>query len=160
MEYQKIINLLGNIPNQPSKFRTRNRAKIIDERREGYKNKKIKVKTSILRSDVCDYSDADILMSGSLTIVGIGADDAAKRLDERYKVVVINNYALFIECMRGINNTQIDHAIYAGCCDAHVYFNKNTAKLIKKHEDVYDNIIEMNQLLQWLILNHPNPRLE
>ena len=87
-------------------------------------------------------------MSGSITIVGTGADDAAKRLDERYKEVVINNYALFIECIRGINNTQIDHAIYAGCCDVHVYFNRNTAKLIKKHEDVYDNIIEMNQLLQ------------
>ena len=78
MEYQKIINLLDNIPNQPSKFRTRNWAKINDEWCEGYKNNKIKVKTSILRSGVCDYRDADILMSGSITIVGTGADDAAK----------------------------------------------------------------------------------
>ena len=44
MEYQKIIKLLDNIPNQPSKFRTRNWAKIIDERGEGYKNNKIKSK--------------------------------------------------------------------------------------------------------------------
>ena len=36
MEDQKIINLLGNIPNQPSKFRTKNWVEINDESRGTY----------------------------------------------------------------------------------------------------------------------------
>ena len=39
----------------------------------------------MLRSSLCDYSDAYILVSGTITITGAGADDAAKRLDERNK---------------------------------------------------------------------------
>ena len=39
MEYQKIINLLDNIPNQPSKFRTKNWIEINDESRETYNTK-------------------------------------------------------------------------------------------------------------------------
>ena len=33
MKYQKIINLLDNTPDQPTKFRTRNWVKINDESR-------------------------------------------------------------------------------------------------------------------------------
>ena len=36
MKYQKIINLLGNTPNQPPKFRTKNRVEINDESRGTY----------------------------------------------------------------------------------------------------------------------------
>ena len=36
MEYQKIINLLDNTPNQPSKFRTKNWVEINDESKESY----------------------------------------------------------------------------------------------------------------------------
>ena len=35
MEYQKVINLLDNKPNQSSKFRTKNWVQIIDEGSEG-----------------------------------------------------------------------------------------------------------------------------
>ena len=59
MEYQKVANLLDNVSNQPSKFRTKNWVEIIDESRGTYAfNKKIKLKTSMLRSSLCDYSDA------------------------------------------------------------------------------------------------------
>ena len=61
MEYQKIINLLDNTPNQPSKFRTKNWIKINDDSRGTYNaNSHIKFKTSMLRSGLCDYSDAYI----------------------------------------------------------------------------------------------------
>ena len=40
----------------------------------------------MLRSSLCDYADAYILVKGTITITGAGADDAAKRLDERNKV--------------------------------------------------------------------------
>ena len=66
----------------------------------------------MLRSSLCDYSDAYILVSGTITITGAGADDAAKRLDERNKGVIFKNCAPFTDCISEINNTQIDNAKY------------------------------------------------
>ena len=60
MEYQKIINLLDDTTNQPSKFRTINWVEINDESRGKYDNSHIKFKTSMIRSNLCDYSDAYI----------------------------------------------------------------------------------------------------
>ena len=45
----------------------------------------------MLRPSLCDYSDAYILVSGTITINGAGADDAAKRLDERNKGIISKN---------------------------------------------------------------------
>ena len=57
MEYQKIINVLENTPNQPSKFRTKNWVEVSDQSRKTYNaNSQIKFKTSMLRSRLCDYS--------------------------------------------------------------------------------------------------------
>ena len=78
MEYQKIGNLLGNTSNQPSKFRTRNWVEINDESRGTYTSNDIKFKTTMLRSNLCDYADAYILVKGTITITGTGDDDAAK----------------------------------------------------------------------------------
>ena len=39
----------------------------------------IKFKTSMIRSNLCDYSYAYILVSGTITITGEGADDAVNR---------------------------------------------------------------------------------
>ena len=79
MEYQKIINLLDNASNQPSKFRTKNCVEINDESKELYSaGNDIRFKTTMLRSNLCDYADAYILVKGAITITGVGADDAAK----------------------------------------------------------------------------------
>ena len=110
MEYQKIINLLDDAMNQPSKSRTRNWVEINDESRGKYDGSIIIFKTSIIRSDLCDYRDAYILVSGTITITGAGNDDAAKRVDERNRGVIFKNCALFTECIRSTNNTEIDHA--------------------------------------------------
>ena len=92
MEYQKIINFLDNTQNQPTKFRTENWVEIDDDLRGTYNtNSKIKFKTSMLRSNSCDYSYAYILVSGTTTITGAGADDAAKRLDKRNKDQYLKN---------------------------------------------------------------------
>ena len=58
MEYRKIINLLDNTANQPSKFRTRNWVEINNESKEKYDNSNIRFETSIIRSNLCDYSDS------------------------------------------------------------------------------------------------------
>ena len=79
MEYQKIINLLDNTPNQPNKFRTKNWVEINNDSRGTYNtNSHIKFKTSMLRSSLCDCSDAYILVSGTITITGAGNDDAVR----------------------------------------------------------------------------------
>ena len=55
MEYQKIANLLNDESNKPCKFRTRNWVEIDDDIRCAYPpNKKIRFKTAILRSVLCD----------------------------------------------------------------------------------------------------------
>ena len=81
MEYQKTANLLENVLNQPSKFKTRNWVEINDESRGTYNGNRIKFKTAMLRSNVCDYADAYILVNGTITITSDGDDDAAKRAD-------------------------------------------------------------------------------
>ena len=50
--------------------------------------------------------------SGTIAITGAGADDAAKRLDERNKEVILKNFVPFTDCISEINNTQIDDAKY------------------------------------------------
>ena len=74
--------MLNDASYQPSKFRTRNWIKINDESRGTYTSNDIKFKTTMLRSNLCDYADAYILVKGTITITGAGNDDAAKRLDE------------------------------------------------------------------------------
>ena len=111
MEYQKIANLLDHTSNQPSKFRTKNWVEINDESKESYgTGSDIKFKTTMLRSNLCDYADAYILVKGTITITGAGDDDAAKRLDERNKGVIFKNCAPFTKCISRINNTDIDNA--------------------------------------------------
>ena len=62
MEYQKITNLLDTTSNQQSKFRTRIWVEINDESRGTYTSNDIKFKTTMLRSNSCDYVDAYILV--------------------------------------------------------------------------------------------------
>ena len=69
MEYQKMINLLENTPNQPSKFRAKNWVEINDESLRTYNvNSQIKFKTWMLRSNLCDYNDACILVSAIIVV--------------------------------------------------------------------------------------------
>ena len=62
MEYQKKKKkLLDETPNQLTKSRTKNWVEINDESRRTYKtNTQSRFKTSMLRSSLCDYSDAYI----------------------------------------------------------------------------------------------------
>ena len=110
MEYQKIANLLDTESNQPSKFRTRNWVEINDESRGTYTSNDIKFKTTMLRSNLCGYADAYILVKVTITITGAGDDNAAKRLDEINKCVISNICAPFTKCISIINNTDIDNA--------------------------------------------------
>ena len=101
--------MLGNGSNQPTKFGTKNWVERNDELHGTYNaNSQIKFKTWMLRSSLCDYSDAYILVSETITITGAGA----RRLDEINKRVMFKNCAPFTDCLSETNNTQIDNAKY------------------------------------------------
>ena len=105
--------MLENTPNQPTKFRTKNWVDINYNLRGTYNtNSQIKFKTSMLRTSLCDYNDAYILVNGTITITAAGDNDAARRLDERNRGVIFNNCVPFTDCISEINNTQIDNTKY------------------------------------------------
>ena len=109
MEYQKIANLMGGTSNQPSKFRTRNLVEINDESRGAYNvNSQIKFKTTMLKSKFCDYSDAYILVKGTISVNNTAAQGVAA--DNVNKKVIFKNCAPFTNCISEINNMQIDNA--------------------------------------------------
>ena len=111
IEYQKIANLLDDASNQVSKFRTKSLVEVNDESRSTYNEKsQVKFKTTVLKSSLCDYSDAYIFVKGKITITGAGDDATARQADERDKGVPFKNCAPFTNCISEINNTQIDNA--------------------------------------------------
>ena len=106
MEYQKIINLLHNTSNQPSKFRTTNWVEINDESRLTYNtNSQIKFKTTMLKSSLCNYSNAYILVKGNITVNNTAAHGVAA--NNTNKNVIFKNCAPFTNCISETNNTQV-----------------------------------------------------
>ena len=67
-------------------------------------------KTTMLKSILCDYADAYILVKGTITITGAGDAAAARQADERNKGVIFKNCAPFTKCKSKINNMEIDNA--------------------------------------------------
>ena len=111
MECQKIANLLNDETNQLYKFRTRSWVEINHDARGTYcPNKQIKFKTSMLRSSLCDYSDAYILVKGNITVNNTAAADADA--NNTNKKVIFKNCAPFTRCISKINNAEIDNAQY------------------------------------------------
>ena len=109
MEYQKIAKLIDDISNQPSKFRTRNCVEINDESRGAYNvYSQIKFKTTMLKSSLCDYSDAYILFKGTISVNNTAAAGAA--VNNTNKKVIFKNCAPFTNCTNEVNNTQVDNA--------------------------------------------------
>ena len=110
MEYQKVANLIDyDTSNQPSKFRTRNWIEINEESRVAYNViSQIKLKTIMLKSSLCDYSDVYILVKGTISVNNTAAQGAAA--NNTNKKVIFKNCAPFINCISEINNTQIDNA--------------------------------------------------
>ena len=66
----------------------------------------------MLKPSLCNYGDAYILVSRTITINGAGAVDAAKKVDKREKGVIFKNCLPFTDCISEINKSQIDNAKY------------------------------------------------
>ena len=63
----------------------------------------------MLKSSLCDYSDAYILVKGRITITGAGSDPVVRQANERNKGAIFKNCAPFTHCISEINNTQVDN---------------------------------------------------
>ena len=69
METQKVVNLLNGSDNEKSKFATKKWHVIDSESKGNYLHKnEIKFLTNLLESNLCDYSDAYILVTGNTTV--------------------------------------------------------------------------------------------
>ena len=99
MEYQKITNLLGNTSDKVPIFITKKWIEVHDQSGRTYNtNKQIRFKTLMLRSDLCDFSDACIVI-----VTNPNNDAYGKKL-------AFKNSAPFTGCISKINNTLIDNA--------------------------------------------------
>ena len=158
MEYKKIASLLDGASNQPSKFRTKNCVEINDESRGTYNvNSQIKFKTTMLKSSLCDYNGAYILVKRKITITGAGDDAEARQADERDKDVAFKNCAPFINCISDINNSQVDNTkdigIVMPMCNL-IEYSDNYAKTCGSLWQYYRD--ELNAMIIYQILNHLN----
>ena len=120
--------MLDNTPNQPTEFRAKNWVEINDESRGRYNTKgKIKFKTSMIRSSLCDYSDVYLLVKESI-LIEIVAKPAPEGNDG--KEVVFKSCVPFIDCISEINKTQIDNARYIDTNYSLIEYSDNYSKTL------------------------------
>ena len=114
MEYNKINNLLlseDNESKQLSKFVTREYVKVKSLSNTYNENKSIRFKTPMLRSNLCDYSDAYILVKGTITVTALGVNNNADNIrDKRNRPLILKNNAPFVSCITRINGELIEDA--------------------------------------------------
>ena len=106
MEFQKIVNFLDTTSDNKDlpKFVTKKWIEVYDQSQGNYDvNKEIRIKTSMLRSDLCDFSDAYIVIKGNIAVL---RPNNAKR----NKAVTFKNNAAFINCISKINGVKIDNS--------------------------------------------------
>ena len=101
METQKIVNLLNGSDNENSKFATKKWYVIDSESKGNYSHENpIKFLTNSLESNICDYSHAYILVTGTINVVG--GNNNTK--------VAFKNCSPFRKCRIEINETFINDA--------------------------------------------------
>ena len=114
MEFQRIVNFLDTASDENSerfplkdlpRFATKKWIEVYHQSEKNYSpNKEIRMKTSMLRSDLSDYSDTYIVVEGGITLEG---DNGANKQN---KNLAFKNNAPFINCISIINSVKIDNA--------------------------------------------------
>ena len=130
MEFQKIVNFLDTTSDNKDlpKFVTKKWIEVYDQSEGNYNvNKEIRIKTSMLRSDLCDFSDAYIVVKGNITVTkktftandfeapnntaaNATATNTANNNAFGEKKLVFKNNAPFINCVSKINGVKVDNA--------------------------------------------------
>ena len=107
MEFQKIVNLpdITSDNKDLPRFVTKKWIEVYDQSEKNYNpNKEIRIKTPMLRSDLCDFSDAYIVVKGDITV------EDNNNANKGNKNLVFKNNAPFINCITKINGIKIDNA--------------------------------------------------
>ena len=108
MEYQKITNLLATTFDEVPRLITKKWVEVHDQSgsaEDRHKpSKQIRFKTSMVRSDLCDFSDTYIVAKGTITVTGITNRSIKNR------PLAFKNNAPFICCISKIYNKLIDYA--------------------------------------------------
>ena len=126
MEYNKINNLLLSDDNESeaskanranemseklSKFVTREYVRVNSLSNTYSENKSIRFKTPMLKSNLCDYSDAYILVKDTVTVTAPGTNNGENNIrDERNRPLILKNNAPFVSCITRINGELIEDA--------------------------------------------------
>ena len=107
MQFQKIVNLLDITSDDKDlpRFVTKKWIEVYDQSEKNYNvSKEIRIKTPMLRSDLCDFRDAYIVVKGDITLQN------NNNANKRNKNLVFKNNAPFINCITKINGKKTDNA--------------------------------------------------
>ena len=107
MKYQKIVHLLDITSDNKDlpKYVTKIWIEVYDQSEKNYNpNKEIRIKTPMLRSDLCDFSNAYIVVKGDITV------ECNNNANKRNKNLIFKNNAPFINCISRVNGIKIDNA--------------------------------------------------
>ena len=108
MEYDKINNLLGRESKNLSKSVTREYVRVNSLSNTYNENKSIRFKTPMLRSDLCDYVDAYILVNGTIMVTAPAG--ASNIRDKKSRSLILKNNVPFFACITKINDELIEDA--------------------------------------------------
>ena len=108
MEYDKINNLLSSESENLSKFVTREYVRVNSLSNTYNENNSIRFKPPMLRSDLCNYADAYILVNGTITVTA--AAGANNIRDKKNRKLILKNNAPFVSCITIINGELIEDA--------------------------------------------------
>ena len=105
MKTQKIVNLLNDSDNKSSEFSTRKWYVINDQNSGKYgrgneNDSTIKFETKVIKPNLCDYSDAYILVTGDIKLADVAANTN----------VAFKNCSLFTGCVTHMNDEHVETA--------------------------------------------------
>ena len=129
METQKLINFLNDSSNEESKFATK-KCYVIDSQTTKGKYKQgdtINFETETIKSSLCDFSDAFILVTGNITVPAHNNTDVA-----------FKNCAPFFTCTTEINDVFVDEV-------NHVYIAMPMYNLIEYSDNYSDTSVSLWQ---------------
>ena len=147
MESQKIVNFLDATSDDKDLLSVVTKKWIEVYAQSGINydtNKEIRIKTPMLRTNLCDFSDAYIVVKGDITVT-------EPNNARRNKSVVFKNNAPFINCTSKINGVQIDNAVdldivmsMYSSLEYSKNYRKTAGSLWKFHRDEPSNRLSSN----------------